>query len=237
MIPPLLLSEYERTLNGLSARARAALAALVATLDPSDPAAFTSAVLEAAPDIVWSLGDVGAQFAADIYDELRSLNVARGARYRANIAALPPAEQVEALVRWGVAPVWEHGDASAALSRLHGSATRLTLTPARNTMIGSALDDPHPTGYARKPSPGACSFCLMVAGRGAVYHSEASAGASDKFHDDCNCTVIAVHNPDDVPQENRDLAAEYGQVTRGVQGGAKAQRAAWRAHVAATRST
>lgn len=70
-------------------------------------------------------------------------------------------------------------------------------------------------GYARQPEPGACSFCLMLASRGAVYASEEHAtrvGApgvvlrggqkpKDRFHDNCKCRAVEVSDGDGLPPE------------------------------------
>ena len=41
-----------------------------------------------------------------------------------------------------------------------------------------------PTGFET------CTFCLMLAGRGAVYHTRETAGAFSHFHRGCDCKVV-----------------------------------------------
>ena len=46
--------------------------------------------------------------------------------------------------------------------------------------------------YRRKAQPGACSFCVMLASRGAVYATASSAVArkdGSRYHDRCRCTA------------------------------------------------
>lgn len=61
--------------------------------------------------------------------------------------------------------------------------------------------------FARVPMGAyTCAFCIMLASRGAVYHSAASAGEMNKFHHHCNCLVVPgfllkrvskdIYNPD-----------------------------------------
>lgn len=45
--------------------------------------------------------------------------------------------------------------------------------------------------YARVPQGPTCAFCILLASRGFVYASEESAGKFNKFHDDCNCRIVA----------------------------------------------
>ncbi|GEM_PF-5371313 len=45
--------------------------------------------------------------------------------------------------------------------------------------------------YARVPQGPTCAFCILLASRGFVYASRESAGEFNKFHDDCNCRIVA----------------------------------------------
>jgi hypothetical protein len=70
-------------------------------------------------------------------------------------------------------PLTEAGSSAIAdaKARLAASAERLVIDTGRNTII----DNVSATGRRRlgaDPEPGACSFCLMLATRGAVYRSE-----------------------------------------------------------------
>lgn len=52
-----------------------------------------------------------------------------------------------------------------------------------------------------------CSFCVMLASRGAVYSSKAHAGSkSYKFHNNCDCLVVPVFDREDWPGKE---AADY----------------------------
>ena len=45
--------------------------------------------------------------------------------------------------------------------------------------------------YARVPSGPSCGFCIMLASRGFVYASKESAGEMSRFHDGCDCRIVA----------------------------------------------
>ena len=45
--------------------------------------------------------------------------------------------------------------------------------------------------FARVPSGAACGFCIMLASRGFVYATRESAGEFTKFHDHCDCRIVA----------------------------------------------
>lgn len=45
--------------------------------------------------------------------------------------------------------------------------------------------------FARVPSGPSCGFCIMLASRGFVYATRESAGEFTRFHDDCDCRIVA----------------------------------------------
>ena len=57
------------------------------------------------------------------------------------------------------------------------------------TMLHNAKRDK--LRYARVPMGGeTCAFCAMLASRGFVYHSAATAGEGNHYHHDCRCKVV-----------------------------------------------
>lgn len=73
----------------------------------------------------------------------------------------------------------------SALVQVSGSASRLVVDAARSTVADSTIENKG--RWQRVPSAGACSFCRMLAGRGAVYRS----GMNFASHDHCGCTLVA----------------------------------------------
>lgn len=64
------------------------------------------------------------------------------------------------------------------------AANRHVLTGGRETIVQAAAVDRRAAGYRRITSSGACDFCEMLGGRGAVY----TARSGDfQAHDGCNC--------------------------------------------------
>lgn len=95
-------------------------------------------------------------------------------------------------------------------TQLVGAAIRWARAGDRDTLFSTA--DANPTvlvGYRRQAEAGACPFCQMLAGRGAVYLSQESAGTvvgrgktptahgsrpiGRTFHDHCHCRVVPVY--------------------------------------------
>jgi hypothetical protein len=144
-----------------------------------------AALEDVLPLLVRSYGAAAATVAADWYDDLRDeLNASR--RFTA-IAAEVAEDGAEELARWGIKPLFQaQPDWDSALTLVDGGLQRRIANGARETVRVSALADPGADGWQRVASAG-CSFCQMLAGRGAVY-SEARADFAS--HDHCRCHAV-----------------------------------------------
>ena len=92
-------------------------------------------------------------------------------------------------------------------TRLEGAAKRLALAGERETVMGTIERSDVIVGYQRVTASGACEFCQMLAGRGAVYKSRTTASTvvgrrgkprgnqriGRSFHDHCRCTVQPIY--------------------------------------------
>lgn len=121
---------------------------------------------------------------------------------------------------------------TAPLSTTLGTAARIAAEGGRTTVIDTAEADPRAVGFYRVTDGDPCAFCAMLAARGPIYRSAASAGEGNQWHNDCGCTVAPAfshqHPLDDVAQAAADI---YAKSTRGVDGAGKvaAFRKAWNA--------
>lgn len=172
----------------------------------------------------YATGQVAAQF----YEQERSL-AGITVPFAAPSIAMVDQGRSSALLNWALVPLvgWEQGSISPealalASSRLAGGFNRLALGNYAQTMTDFAAADTVSVRYQRMPQPGCCAFCAMLATRGAVYESEASAttvvgrgmdisktkgksggqakgvktrgtqGAGESYHDFCRCVGVAL---------------------------------------------
>lgn len=101
------------------------------------------------------------------------------APYRGNPApVLPAQQQIQSLVGYGISALKANPAATAlAVGLLAGGAQRLLFNTQRDTLFTLADNDPgQPTYQRMTTSAEPCDFCIMLASRGAVYDSQASAG-------------------------------------------------------------
>lgn len=168
------VAEYRDANRSLVAMAQRDLGEFWAALNLSgDPARVRDELLQFFPDLLQAYGDTAAVLGADWYDLMRDVPVSARS-FDAVMAAPVGAEQAQQSARWAIGPLFTE-DPDAALANLRKSTQRLVLQPARDSVFASATLDPVRTGVARVPSGPTCTFCTMLASRGAVYTSEVSA--------------------------------------------------------------
>jgi hypothetical protein len=205
------LDEYGAANNGIVAMAQKDLVDFWKLLDKTNPLEVKAAMLEFMPELISAYGESASVLAADFYESVRPSGLPP---FQTVMADLPPLEQVEAVTRYNIDPVFK-GEPDAALSHLASAVQRLVNQPARDTIAKNADRDPSGASWARVPmGKTTCSFCRMLASRGAAYGSKASASAKrngSKYHDDCDCKPVPMWSKADYPEgyDPDELYDEY----------------------------
>lgn len=153
------------------------------------------------PVLARTYGELSATAAAAFYDAARGDSFARG-RYTAQMAPSGAAEQAAAEQGFGWA-AFRQGNPAAALDRLSGVVDAAALQDGRDTIVLNADRDKAGPSWARVPVGATCAWCLMLASRGSVYWTAASAGANKKFHRACDCQPVPTWDG------GRDLPPSY----------------------------
>ena len=105
----------------------------------------------------------------------------------------------------------------SALVTASGSAVRHVLNGGRETLLTLVEADETALGWARVTDGDPCAFCAMLASRGPVYKSAATAGF--KPHDNCACVPEAVFaRTADWPGDAREYQKLWYSATRGYSG-------------------
>lgn len=137
------------------------------------------------PVLVATYGLAASTITADWYDDVRDAVAARG-RFTA-IPALLDDTGTDALAGWAVDPLFKpEPDWPLAQVLVAGGMQRRIANHSRATVVDSSLADPAAGGWMRQGA-GACAFCAMLIGRGAVY---SEAGADFASHDHCHCSAV-----------------------------------------------
>lgn len=168
--------------------------------------------------LVGEYGNASAVLAADFYEAQREAAQAAG-RFTVPIPDPPPDAQVDNSMRWATKDLWSRDPEASATTtaqlqpleirllqaekKAEGAVERLVLNQGRQTVREAVQQDRGAVAYARAAALGACSFCKLMASRGATYKDLDSVGrAADerfvgadsviKFHNFCRCQPIPV---------------------------------------------
>lgn len=139
----------------------------------------------------------------------------------------PPAglRQVGQSMDWATQPLWSTDpDLKSVKTLVDGAAEKLVLDAGRHTIVTNVQRDPKAHGWARLTEAAPCSFCALLAIRGAVYRSDRSADF--KAHDHCRCHAEPLFAPYEPSAQIRQWQQLYRDSTTG--GNAARTRRQWR---------
>ena len=207
VIPRAALDYVTREINGVSAEAQKAVMRVLERIDWSDVTSARELVVQAVQAALATATQLSAQASADFYDASREIAV--GAPLGAQAASGYEPEATDKAIRSFVRFV-ERGEVQTfndqVLQRMDYEVKR----SAGESMFANGRRDPRRPKFARVPTgTETCDFCLMLASRGFVYSSEATAGAVklDHYHSGDDCRVVAQW--DDGGVEGYDTQAIY----------------------------
>jgi hypothetical protein len=178
---------------------------LVTTAAVSDARRFITANAERTrdallfdlPPLVAYYSDGSAALAADHYDDLRDASGALSA-YTAEPVVNIRDEKLRIGALWTVEPLFQaEPDRVLALSRIAEVVQYETARPFRETITANTRRDPSAVGWHRVTSGKSCSFCSMLASRGAVYKAATARFAS---HPGCDCSAAPVFDGQPGPE-------------------------------------
>lgn len=133
--------------------------------------------------------------AADYYDDIRDY-AGVGGSYRVPVISPWSADALEAYIDAALETFAQQLTAGIEIdAQVDALATQLALDAGSREIFAAIDNDPEPTRYARITRPGACSFCLMLAARGAVFRSEESSSfRAHTYPGLCRCDIEPVWN-------------------------------------------
>lgn len=164
---------------------------------------------------VQAYDDKAAEFAAQWYDYRAEQGGAR-LKQAVTMTVYEPGS-VDDVARYQARKLAKEGD--AAFARACGEFARNDAFRSLNETIIANVGRDRDKGamFARVPTgTETCAFCLMLASRGAVYHSRKTAGEWGRFHRGCDCKVVPSFEGDPDAElvqgvKPRELYARYKQ--------------------------
>lgn len=138
---------------------------------------------------VQAYDDKAAEFASQWYDYRAEQGGAR-LKQAVTMTVYEPGS-VDDVARYQAKKLAKEGD--AAFAKACGEFARNDAFRSLNETIVANVGRDRDKGarFARVPAgTETCTFCLMLASRGAVYHSRKTAGEFKHFHRNCDCKVV-----------------------------------------------
>ena len=176
----------------------------------ANPAATRDRLAEAVPQVVGTYSLGSAALAADYYDARRD-EIRPPKSYRAEPVVDLRAERLRRGLLWSTEPLWsEDPDVSTAKARLAGVIQFETARAFRETITTNTRRDPSSLGWRRVAS-GGCSFCRMLADKGAIFRAETARFAA---HTNCNCSAEPVFQGEPVGEQASVLQYQASQKRR-----------------------
>lgn len=182
----------------------------LAVLDDRTQAALRSRIIRRDPYAIAELIElvtvessrVAQRIAADYYQSERD-RLEVGGRYTVDLPQMPELGIAD-LVGWAVATgVSEESVCELIL----GGVSKRVQNAARDVVIHNAISDPRARGWQRRAA-GGCTFCAMLAGRGAVYTKRSADFAA---HDHCRCTAVCAFTGRENPVRPYDATSSRRQ--------------------------
>lgn len=193
MISAAEFAAYNREVARIGDRAAADVESSVLAWCRSHEGATVAEKREAAKLImegfVQGYDDVAAEFAAQWYDRRAEQGGARLDQAVTMTTYRP--DSVDAVARYQAKKLAKGGD--AAFAKACGEFARNDAFKSLNETISANVGRDKEKGvrFARVPTGfETCTFCLMLASRGAVYHTRKTAGEFKHFHRRCDCKIM-----------------------------------------------
>lgn len=182
-----LTASHRQSFDTLIELALSDLAPVWSGLNADDARGVQDVLHPALSDLVDLYASAASALGADWYDDMREAAGSPG-RFRALPGALPDAEAVPVLVRWGTGPLFSaQPDLAATQALVEGGFQKLVADSDRASVFRSINADPTARGWSRQTTGKSCPFCRFLAGRGAVYSAATAGFASHNF---CDCICV-----------------------------------------------
>jgi hypothetical protein len=192
MISAVQWTAYNKACASITGAANASVTSAVQEFLDGNPDVSIAEARDAAERILKSYSGVynqqAAALAAEWYD---AQGKAAGAKLdRAVTSATVDEDSLRKTVHYQARLLeYGEGDFAAAVGEWAENAAKRAIN---NTVLANAKRDRRKgVRFARVTSGrNTCAFCLMLAGRGAVYHTRKTAGEFNRYHRHCSCKVV-----------------------------------------------
>lgn len=196
-----ILLAYDQLEKALTAKTQQQVKAALMQVDWTDIAHAREQIIAILDKFVGASAEVAGVIASEFYDEIAIAATGRPMGAHAYNSYNPNA--TEGAVRSMIQDVVEGKSKDKFYDKLLNRVDCDIHKSMTDCMIQNGNHDGRYPRFARVPTGiETCDFCLMLASRGAVYHSEDAAGALNHYHANCNCKVVQFYPYQDIEGYN-----------------------------------
>lgn len=206
-IPRSYIDNYSKTLNVVSEQARRKLADALSKIDYSqDVATIREAVIAVMQPACNASASVAARLAAEFYDGLRErFGVVDD--YEAEAESLREPAATSGAVRAFAQDLVDGRPLDDFVGKCVDRIDYETRRAANECVAYNAQNDPKKPKWARVPAGAeTCQWCIMLASRGFVYHTEETASHA---HAHCDCRIVPSWDKDNPAVQGYDPDLYY----------------------------
>lgn len=193
-----LNSVTDEAVSSFVARARAAASTLgdPAGWDDATREEFRAQVADLMSDTVDTYGAATSGMASNFFEQVLEQQ-GEDVSVPVEDVQSAMAERLQKSSRYHAKSLYRADDPDAGFDEFIDSCTQVVARHVRHSADDTILATANGKGrrtklrYARVPSGPSCGFCIMLASRGFVYLTRESAGEFSRWHDHCDCTVVA----------------------------------------------
>lgn len=206
-IPRKYIENYSNTLNVVSEQARRKLADALSQIDyTQDVATIRNAVIAVMQPACGASTQVAARLAADFYDGLRERFGVMD-DFEAEPQSLRIPDATDGAVRAFAQDLVEGKPLGDFVGKCVDRIDYETRRAANECVAYNAKKDPKKPRWARVPAGAeTCEWCIMLASRGFVYHSEETASHA---HAHCDCRIVPSWDKDNPAVQGYDPKLYY----------------------------
>lgn len=187
-IPRTVIDDYTARLNTISESTKAVIKETLEGIEFESIADLRQQLIELLEPILGVSTDMAAAYAADFYDEIRTLST--GSAIGADAESCRKPEATTGFICYIVGRVKDDGINDILPAILDRSDFELKRA-AGDCIYHNGNNDPLEPRFARVPSGSeTCAFCFMLASRGFEYHTAESAGSDGHYHPNCDCRIV-----------------------------------------------
>lgn len=206
-IPRKYIEDYSNAINVVSEQARRKLAQALNQIDyTQDVATVRNAVIAVMQPACGASANVAARLAAEFYDGLRErFGVVDD--FEAEAESLREPDATNGAVRAFAQDLVEDKPLDDFIGKCVDRIDYETRRAANECVAYNAKNDPKKPRWARVPAGAeTCMWCIMLASRGFVYHSEETASHS---HAHCDCRIVPSWDKDNPAVQGYDPELYY----------------------------